>query len=173
MTKKNPISLNYKHWYLKKTKNPFDFLFLFLHMYCVRQMSELEFFSGWMGWSCTVGDEKKALDAALWGCLLPASMLRTHSPLSMLGDLLYIASLMRTVHMNRIWSMSEETYVSMFVWLCMSLSNDCAVVNKAEQALALMKGSCRLFWRSVTIRVPRGATQTFLLYISESKGAGH
>lgn len=49
------------------------------------------------------------------------------------------------------------TTVFVFVWQCKSLSNDCAVVNKHKQVLALMKGCCHLVCRSVTIRAPCGS----------------
>ncbi len=43
------------------------------------------------------------------------------------------------------------------VLLCLSVSNDCAAVNKQKRALALMKGCCHLFCKSVTIRAPCGS----------------
>lgn len=61
-------------------------------------------------------------------------------------------------NVQRLQSMFKVTYVSMFVWLCMSLSNDCTVLNKQKQAFALMKGCCHLFCRSATIRVPCGSS---------------
>lgn len=48
----------------------------------------------------------------------------------------------------------------------MSLSNDCAVANKQKQALALMKGCCHLFCRSVTIRAPCGSSDRLFFCIT-------
>lgn len=62
--------------------------------------------------------------------------------------------------------MFEGTYVSMFVWLCTSLNNDCTVVNKQKQAWALMKDCCHLFCRSVTIRVPCGSRDRLFFFIT-------
>lgn len=76
------------------------------------------------------------------------------------------ASLMCTVHVNRLQSMFRVTCVRTFVWLCMSLCNDCAVVNKQKQALALMKGCCHLFCRSATIRVPCGSSDRLFFCIT-------
>lgn len=57
------------------------------------------------------------------------------------------------------WITFEGTRVGMFVWLCMSLSNNCTVVNKQKQAFDLMKGCCHLLYRSATIWAPCGSRE--------------
>lgn len=72
--------------------------------------------------------------------------------------------------MNGIRNMCEGIrmygMIYMCIWLCMSLSNDCAVVNKQKQALTLMKGCCHLFCRSVTIRAPCGSSDRLFFCIT-------
>lgn len=128
--------------------------------------------------SFTVGYEKKALDDASWGtanCARsfhhmntpPCTRSMPQDPFESLYIYIYIyASLMCTVHVNRLQSMFRVTCVRTFVWLCMSLCNDCAVVNKQKQALALMKGCCHLFCRSATIRVPCGSSDRLFFCIT-------
>lgn len=55
------------------------------------------------------------------------------------------------------------------VWLCGNLCNDCTVVNKQRQALALMKGCCHLFCRNVTIRAPCGSSERLFFCITWNK----
>lgn len=66
--------------------------------------------------------------------------------------------LMCMVHMNGLCATCEGTcMICVCVLLCLSVSNDCTAVNKQKQALALMKGCCHLFCKSVTIRAPCGS----------------
>lgn len=60
-------------------------------------------------------------------------------------------------------------FIYVCVWLCRSLWNDCTVVNKQKQALALMKGCCHLFCRSVTIRAPSGSSDRLFFCITLNK----
>lgn len=75
-------------------------------------------------------------------------------------------------HVNRyavrVWERVKFAYIQC-VWLCMNLCNDCTVVNKQKQALALMKSCCHLFCRSVTIRAPCGSSDRLFFCITLNK----
>lgn len=130
--------------------------------------------------------EKATVEACSW---LPTPIIQTHShihsdvaQLSMPQDALSHASVciqyvcacvsICMFHVNgypvRVWVRVQFDYIQC-VWLCVNLCNDCTVVNKQKQALALMKSCCHLFCRSVTIRAPCGSSDRLFFCITLNK----
>lgn len=66
-----------------------------------------------------------------------------------------------------IWVQAHVWY--MCAWQCTRLSDDCTVVNKQKQALALMKGCCHLFCRRETISAPCGSSDRLFFCITLNK----
>lgn len=84
----------------------------------------------------------------------------------------YMCTCLFYVHSSYEWItlfVRARVFLCVCVWLCRSLWNDCTVVNKQKQALALMKGCCHLFCRSVTIRAPSGSSDRLFFCITLNK----